>query len=374
MNRFYAYVFLSDIFLNAKCYIFTLSLYIITYVFLKINTFLIVSRIILCYNYHAKFIRFSARLILKILKLTPADDVQSAVNSLSEPAVVYLSDGIYNQKIEIRADDVTLIGESRESTVITYGDYARKIHADGKEYNTFRTYALCVSGNRARLENLTVINSNTNPAEAGQCVALSVNGKFFSAENVDIRSTQDTLFLSPFPDDLVVRYKGFIPERQLYSEGKSLHLFKNCRIYGTVDFIFGCSEAYFKDCEIISVYDSRKTGFIAAPAHSLAEDYGFNFIGCNLITLGAGGNEVFLARPWRDFGKCAFVNCNLGKHIKPELFDKWNDTNRDETARFFYYGLSGTGHDPAAWAKELSEEQAKRIIERCGQCFNTIKQ
>ena len=307
---------------------------------------------------------------MKTFHLTPDDDVQYILNNLSGPATVYLTAGKYKQKIEIAASDLTIIGEGSEKTVITYGDYARKIHADGKEYNTFRTYTVCVTGERVRLENLSVENSNTDPATVGQCVALSVNAKTFYAKNVDLKSTQDTLFLYPFPDDLVTRYRGFIPQRQLYAEGHALHIFEDCRIYGTVDFIFGCSEAYFYNCEIVSLKDSRGTGFIAAPAHPLAEAFGFNFIDCALIADGAGENEVYLARPWRDFGKCTFINCRADKHIKPELFDKWNDTARDKTARFAHFGLGGS---PVGWAKALGEAEANNIIARCKAKFKEIK-
>lgn len=311
---------------------------------------------------------------MKILYLSPEDDVQKAVENLAEPAVIYLKNGIYRQKIEIAADDVALIGENRETTVISYDDYARKIHTDGKEYNTFRTYTLCVTGNRVRLENLTVLNSNTDPKEVGQCVALSVHGKLFSAKNVDLRSTQDTLFMSPFPDDLVVRYRGFIPQRQLYREGSSLHLFENCRIYGSVDFIFGCSEAYFKDCEIISINDNRELGFVAAPAHSLKQERGFCFINCDFKSDGTLKSRNFLARPWRDFGKCEFIDCKIGSHIDPSLFDKWNDTERDKTARFLYYNLDcGFKPEPVVWSKELTAQQAETIIEKCNCNFKAIK-
>lgn len=311
---------------------------------------------------------------MKILHLSPADNLGEAIGNINEPAVIYLEKGIYRQKVEIAADDVTIIGAGRGESLITYDDYARKIHTDGKEYNTFRTQTLCVTGNNVRLENLTVENSNTRPEEVGQCVALSVHGKFFSAANIDLKSTQDTLFLSPFPDDLVVRYDGFIPRSRLYLEGTSVHLFENCRIYGTVDFVFGCSQAYFKNCELVSLHDSRGFGFIAAPAHPLAEERGFTFIDCEFKNGGVGEGEVFLARPWRDFGKCVFINCKLGKHIAPALFDKWNDTARDKTARFLYYGLD-CDFTPAAvpWAKELSGKQANDIINICNKKFTAIK-
>ena len=308
---------------------------------------------------------------MKILHLKPENDLQKAINS-SDADIIYIGKGTYNQKVEIVRDNITLIGEGSE-TKITFSDYARKIHEDGQEYNTFRTYTLCVTGNNVRLENFTVENSNSDPATVGQCVALSVHGTNFTAVNMELISTQDTLFLSPFPDDLVVRYRGFIPRRQLYREGANLHLFKNCRISGTVDFIFGCSEAYFRDCEIISLKDSRNYGFAAAPAHPLAEEHGFTFIDCDFKCGGANDGTVYLARPWRDFGKCVFINCKLGRHINGELFDKWNDTERDKSARFAYFGLkSDKGLNPVAWGKELTEMQANDSINECTRKFKAL--
>lgn len=309
---------------------------------------------------------------MKTLYLNPSDDIQDAVNRLEEPALVYLEKGIYRAKTEITADNITIIGQGKD-TVITNGDYARKIHADGLEYNTFRTYTLCITGDNVTLKNLTVVNSNTAPQDVGQCVALSVHGNMFRADGVNLVSTQDTLFLSPFPDDLTVRYADFLPKRQLYREGSSLHVFTNCRIAGNVDFIFGCSEAYFEKCEIVSVNDARGTGFVSAPAHPLAEAHGFTFIDCSFEDNGAGENTVYLARPWRDFGKSVFINCSLGRHVRSELFDKWNDTDRDRTARFCHYGLKGIDVKPVAWAKALDTGEAENIIARYRQCLNAFK-
>lgn len=307
---------------------------------------------------------------MKTLHLSPDCDLTEAINC-SDADVIYLESGVYNQKAEIKRNGVTVIGAGPQ-TKITYGDYAKKIHADGKEYNTFRTYTLCVTGDNVRLENFTVENSNTDPATKGQCVALSVHGNNFSAENMDLVSTQDTLFLSPFPDDLVVRYRDFIPAGQLYREGVNAHIFTNCRISGTVDFIFGCAEAYFSRCELISLKDTRNVGFVAAPAHPLASKRGFTFASCDFKCGGAEAQTVYLARPWRDFGKCDFINCRVGEHINSALFDKWNDTDRDKSARFSYFNLeSGFALSPVGWSKELSKKQANDII---NSCKNKIKE
>lgn len=309
---------------------------------------------------------------MNIIHVTPSDDLQDILVNICEPTTIYLKKGVYNQKIVICKNDVKLVGEDRETTVITYSDYAKKPHADGREYNTFRTFTVCVTGERVVIENLTVENSNDAPERVGQCVALSVNASLFRAKNVDLRSTQDTLFTAPFPDDLVIRYSGltddptyydgFIPREQLYMEGGSFQLYENCRIYGTVDFIFGGAEAYFDGCELISIHDERECGFVAAPSHSLKQERGYTFINCKFTDGGAGAGSVYLARPWRDFGKCDFIDCSLGSHLSPLLFDKWNDTYRDKTARFGYYNLNGIALTPVPWAKELSQTQANDII------------
>ncbi|MDE6867574.1 MAG: pectin esterase [Clostridia bacterium] len=305
--------------------------------------------------------------------LTPSDALQKAFDGLKSGETVRLAKGEYRQKAVLAADNVTLTGEGAGQTVIVFDDYARKIHADGREYNTFRTYTLCITGNGVKLENLTVKNSNTAPEEVGQCVALSVHGKNFRAENCEFISTQDTIFLSPFPDDLVVRYRGFIPEKQLYTEGANVSLFENCRISGNVDFIFGCGEGYFRNCEIVSLADKRGSGFVCAPAHSLAQENGFTFFDCRFLNGGAKDGSCYLARPWRDFGKCVFINCSLGSHFNVKLFDKWNDTSRDKTARFLYYNLkSENPAAPVSWAAELDGAQAKSIIKNFEKKFLSI--
>ena len=308
------------------------------------------------------------------ITVSPTDDLQNILDNCPDNTTIYVKNGVYNQKIVIRGNGLKIVGEGRETTKITWSDYAKKKHLDGGEYNTFRTYTVCVTGENVVLDNLTIENANTQPEKVGQCVALSVNAKRFRAQNVDLRSTQDTLFTAPFPDDLVVRYSGltpdpayydgFIPREQLYMEGSSLQVYKNCRIYGTVDFIFGGAEAYFIGCEIISLPEARGTGYVAAPCHPLAQTTGYVFYDCSFTDGGAGENTVFLARPWRDFGKCEFVSCSLGGHVNGELFDKWNDTYRDRTARFSYGGLTGKQTAPVKWSSELSEERAEYLKKR----------
>ena len=160
-------------------------------------------------------------------------------------------------------------------------------------------------------------------------------GDHFTMERCRLTSTQDTLFLGPLPRDLIERYADFLPAH-LRGNGPCRQRFAGCLIEGTVDFIVGCGEAVFEDCEIRSLTDARGVGYAAAPAHSPDQTGGFLFCGCRFTAEeGVASGSVYLARPWRDYGLCVFRDCSYGDHISPLGFDKWNDTRRDRTARFY---------------------------------------
>lgn len=269
------------------------------------------------------------------LFLSPADDLQAALDKAPNNAFVHLAAGIYHQKIVIRTPGLRIIGQGAQNTIIEYGDYAQKLDEQGREYITFRTYTVAVCADGVHMEDLGIVNNALSPETKGQEVALTVYGDEFSMERCHLRSTQDTLFLGPLPPDLIQRYDGFLMDELRGGRMLRQH-FANCLIEGTVDFIFGCGEAVFDDCEIRSLSDARDIGYIAAPAHSEDQVEGFLFRHCRLTCEpGVTPGSIYLARPWRDYGLVRFENCTMGKHIAPAGFDKWNDTHRDKTARFY---------------------------------------
>lgn len=271
----------------------------------------------------------------QILYLTPGDDLQAAFNSAPENAVIHLAPGDYRCKAIIRTPGLTLIGAGAGETRICYNDYARAEHPIGGEFNTFRTYTLAVCADGVTIRDLAIVNDALAPESKGQEVALSVVGDNFRMEDCRLTSTQDTVFLGPLPSDLIGRYEGFLDDGLRRGTWMKQH-FSRCLIEGTVDFIFGCGETVFADCEIRSLVDARDVGYVAAPAHDLVQKEGFLFRRCRFTReTGVRPGSIFLARPWRDHGLCRFEDCRYGDHIAPEGFDKWNDTNRDRTARFY---------------------------------------
>ena len=265
----------------------------------------------------------------------PGDDLQAILDLAPEGAVIVLAPGTYRGKLVLRTRGLTLIGAGKQQTQLVFGDHARKQHAIGGEYNTFRTYTLAVCADDVTIRELAVVNDALQPEIKGQEVALSVLGDRFTMENCRLTSTQDTLFAGPLPDDLIGRYEGFLDD-PLRRGGILRQHYKNCLIEGTVDFIFGCGQALFESCEIRSLVDARDCGYVAAPAHELRQAEGFTFRRCQFTCqAGVTPGSIYLARPWRDHGLCRFEDCQYESHIAAVGFDKWSGTNRDQTARFY---------------------------------------
>lgn len=267
--------------------------------------------------------------------VTPDDRLQKVFDAAVPGSVIHLAPGVYRQKVVIRTPDLTVIGAGAGKTRIVYDDYARKRGADGFEYITFRTYTLAVCADRVTMMDLSIINDALEPEVKGQEVALSVCATDFRMERCTLRSTQDTLFAGPLPPDLIERYEGFLPD-ELRRGGEMTQIFANCLIEGTVDFIFGCGDCRFENCEIRSLVDARDVGYVAAPAHSPEQQSGFRFENCRFtFEDGVTAGSIYLARPWRDHGMARFDHCVYDAHIHPAGFDPWSGTERDRTARFY---------------------------------------
>lgn len=298
---------------------------------------------------------------MKEITASPADDLNAIIRSAGPDARVILEEGVYRQKVEISVPGIELVGAGADKTVIVFDDYAKKLDEQGREYITFRTYTTAVTAPHVRFKDLAVENDALTPEEKGQEVALTVYADDFIAENCRFVSTQDTIFCGPLPPDLIIRYDGFLKD-ELRTSGYSRQIYRNCFIAGTVDFIFGCADALFENCEIKSLYEVRGHGYAAAPAHALEQEIGFVFNKCRFTRdERTADGSVFLARPWRDHGKASFIGCAYDRHIAETGFDKWNDTERDKTARFSEFGADRSGRVP--WSRELTLSEKDALLD-----------
>lgn len=251
--------------------------------------------------------------------------------------VIYVKRGTYKEKLIVPQwlTNIEILGEDRDATVITYDDHANIANpATGRGIGTFRTYTVKVEGNSITFRNITIEN---NAARLGQAVALHTEGDRLVFVNCRLLGHQDTV------------YTGVAGTRLL---------FRNCYIEGTTDFIFGPSTAWFENCEIRSRADS----YITAASTPQDRPYGYIFSHCRL-TADANVTKVYLGRPWRDYGYTLFINCEMGRHIRPEGWHHWQK-ERQKTARYMEYGNSGDGAATdrrAPWTRQLTKKEAAKI-------------
>ena len=267
-------------------------------------------------------------------RINPYENLQDVLDVAPPGTVIRLPAGVMRQRTVIRTPGITLIGTGRDRTVLAFDQCAKDMDNVGRPLGTFRSFTLAVTAENVTLRALTVRNDAGDPAHKGQQVALSVYEDGFLMEDCALLSTQDTLFLGPLPPDLRLRYRDLLPD-ELRRPGALSSRFQGCRIEGSVDFVFGGGSALFDGCELRSVCDGRRMGFVAAPSHALSQTDGFTFRRCRFTAEPSVPPEsVYLARPWRDHGLCRFEDCAYGPHIHPAGFDKWGTTRRNETARF----------------------------------------
>ena len=98
-------------------------------------------------------------------------------------------------------------------------------------------------------------------------------------------------------------------------------------IEGTTDFIFGPATCWFEHCVIHSKADS----YITAASTPASHLFGYIFNECKLT--GKDNLEVYLGRPWREAAYTLFMNCYLGKHIRPEGWHNWGNPQNEQTDR-----------------------------------------
>ena len=263
---------------------------------------------------------------------TLQEAIESARAFMDYTVTIYVRNGVYKEKVIVPSwvENIDIIGEDRDKTIITYDD-----HANINKMGTFRTYTVKVEGSDITFKNLTIEN---NAAQLGQAVALHTEGDRLKFINCRILGNQDTI----------------------YTGAKFTRLyFKDCYIDGTTDFIFGPSTALFEDC----IIHSKRNSYVTAASTPKEAKYGYVFKHCKL-TAEPGVDKVYLGRPWRPYAYTLFIECELGKHIVPAGWHNWGKQSNEETARYMEYKNTGEGANTServAWSKQLTKKEAEAV-------------
>jgi hypothetical protein len=255
----------------------------------------------------------------------------------TQRVVLELRAGVYRELVNLPKGKnlVTLRGEDRKRTIITYANNAR---INPRVRAVFDVYA-----DDFRLENLRL--ENTTPRGGSQAEALRVRADRARIADCDFSSLQDTLQLTG----------------RVYVT--------NCYVEGDVDFVWGSGTVFFDRCELKAL----NNGYLVQSRND-AQHLGYIFADCRLTTA-PGVTRYILARiePSRfPSSHVAFLNCALGPHLtgvgwqfdRAPGSDEVGPTDKVRFQEFRSTDLAGrplpvTARHPAS--RQLSVDEAAKL-------------
>ncbi|XP_074577549.1 putative pectinesterase/pectinesterase inhibitor 28 [Curcuma longa] len=232
---------------------------------------------------------------------TIAEALLKVPQNSAKNVVIYIKEGVYNEKVEIGRSytNLMMVGDGPTKTKIT----GSLNFVDGVA--TFKTATVAVVGDGFIAKDLWIENSAG--AAKHQAVALRVQSDKSVFYNVRLDGYQDTLYVHT--------------KRQFYRE---------CTITGTIDFIFGDSASIFQNCLILARKpldnqqnivtaqgrkDRRSTGGIILHNCTISADPEYYPFRNKLPT--------FLGRPWKEYSRTFVMQSQLDDLINPKGWLPW---------------------------------------------------
>ena len=242
--------------------------------------------------------------------------IQSALDAVKARGktdiTVTVAPGIYREKLALDVPGLRLTGAGDGETHIVFNDSAELLDDNGQPLTTFRTATVRVSARDTTLENLTIENDAGPGKRVGQAVALHIAGDRCAVRRCNLLAHQDTLLIGPETGTIC----------DAFPCGRRAYL-ADCLIRGNTDYIFGSYAAWFSRCTLRCVSQGMPVNaMVAAPNTPEGQAFGFVFHRC-AIDGGCEPGTVYLGRPWRAFGRAAFLNCTMDESVNPAGWLDW---------------------------------------------------
>lgn len=248
--------------------------------------------------------------------------VDNAPDYSAQRFIIYIKAGVYKEIVRIPPSKTNLmfVGDGMDRTIVT-GSLSAQIPGVGTHGSA--TVGVNADGFVAR----DIAFENTAGPEMHQAVALRVDSDLSAFERCAFLGHQDTLYAHAL--------------RQFY---------RNCRIEGNVDFIFGNAAAIFHNCSILVrprqvPSNLSETNPIAAHGRlDPGQTTGFVFENCSIdgteeYMAEFYGNpkmhKAYLGRPWKAYSRTIFMRSYMGPVIQPDGWLPWDGTFALDT---LYYG------------------------------------
>jgi pectinesterase len=189
-----------------------------------------------------------------------------------------------------------------------------------------------------------------------------VNGKGFIARDMTFENTagpaKHQAVALRCDSDLSVFYRCAFEGYQDTLYAHSLRQFyRDCRVTGTVDFVFGNAAAVFQNCTLLAraPLPDQKNSVTAQGRVNGSMNTGFAFQFCNVSAhddllralqsnqTGGKPTQTYLGRPWKAFSQVVFMQSYIGAVVRPEGWLAWEGQFALDTLYYGEYMNTGPG-------------------------------
>nr|QIR83184.1 pectin methylesterase 26 [Cunninghamia lanceolata] len=252
---------------------------------------------------------------------TITDAINAAANQSADRCVIYVTAGVYEEYVQIPKYkyNIMLIGDGIDVTVIT----GNRSVVDG--WTTFNSATVAAVGQGFLARDITF--ENTAGAEKHQAVALRVGSDLSAFYRCSIKGYQDTLYTHSL--------------RQFYRE---------CDIYGTVDFIFGNAAVVFQSCNLLArkPMDQQQNLFTAQGRTDPNQNTGTSIVNCNVTAAPElvpviSSFPTYLGRPWKQYSRTVYIQSYLDSVVQPAGWLAWSGDFALSTLYYGEYANTGPG-------------------------------
>ncbi|CAK9161074.1 unnamed protein product [Ilex paraguariensis] len=245
----------------------------------------------------------------------------AAKRSGSGRFVIRVKSGVYRENLEIgnNMKNIMLVGDGLTNTIITG---SRSV---GGGSTTFNSATVAVTGEGFIARGITF--RNTAGPENHQAVALRSGSDLSVFYLCGFEGYQDTLYVHS--------------QRQFYKE---------CNIYGTVDFIFGNAAVVLQNCMIYArrPMDKQKIAITAQGRTDPNQNTGISIHNSRIMAASdlkpvLSSFKTYLGRPWKEYSRTVFLQCYLDSLVDPAGWLEWDGNFALNTLYYGEYKNSGPG-------------------------------
>ncbi|EPS67066.1 pectinesterase [Genlisea aurea] len=249
------------------------------------------------------------------------DAINASPNNSRTRFVIYIKAGAYYEYVQVPSNKIMIsfVGDGIGKTLIK----GNRSVVDG--WTTYQSATVAVAGQGFIATGITI--ENYAGPEKHQAVALRCGADMSAFYQCSFVGYQDTLYVFSL--------------RQFYRE---------CDIYGTVDFVFGNAAVVFQNSNLYArrPLAVQQNIFTAQGRDDPNQNTGISILNCKV----AAGSDLlpvisqfhtYLGRPWKAYSRTVYLLSNMESVVDPAGWLEWNGTFGLSTLYYGEYSNRGPG-------------------------------